>query len=50
MYGKGINRGLAGFVPNSKKKRQTQTGARPAAGRVLLTTTETLPGDRKSVV
>lgn len=50
MYGKGINRGLAGFVPNSKKKRQTQTGARPAAGRVLLTTTETLPGQDYTII
>lgn len=50
MYGKGINRGLAGFVPNSKKKRQAQAAARPAAGRILLTTTETLPGQDYTII
>ena len=50
MYGQGINRGLAGFVPNRKKKRQSQAAARPTVDRILLTTTETLPGQDYMII
>ena len=50
MYGQGINRGLAGFVPNRKKKRQSQAAARPTVDRILLTTTETLPGQDYTII
>ena len=50
MYGKGINRGLAGFVPSRKKKRQPQAAAHPTTDRVLLTTTETLPGQDYTII
>ncbi len=50
MYGKGINRGLAGFVPNSKKKRKAQPTDHQEKGQVLLTTTELIPGQDYTII
>lgn len=50
MYGKGINRGLAGFVPNSKKKRHDQATDHHVDGQILLTTTELIPDHDYTII
>ena len=50
MYGKGINRGLAGFVPNSKKRRQAQAAEHQENEQIILTTTELIPGQDYTII
>lgn len=49
MYGKGINRGLAGFVPKSRLKRHSKDG-RHSSGQILLTTTDLVPGQDYTII
>lgn len=50
MYGKGINRGLAGFAPKSNKKHQAAATRQTEADHVWVTTTTLIPGRDYSLI